>query len=161
MPNKTFLTWEDMEQSVDNINSKLTKLNFKPDVLICVGRGGMIPTRLLSDYYLSSEVIFLPYRTYEVGGYSQTKVDPYISISMIESIINFKNILLVDDISDSGNTLVRCKKMLQLRATATLKEISIITCTTISKTIWIPDAAGIILENENWIVFPWEKKEFK
>ena len=65
--------------------------------------------------------------------------------------INKRKILIVDDISDSGQTLKSYK--MQGHTTATLD----VRNTTITK----PDFYCNWLENTDWVVYPWERKDSK
>ena len=65
--------------------------------------------------------------------------------------INKKNILIVDDISDSGHTLKHYKKQGYTTATLDVRN------TTVTK----PDYYCNWLETTDWIVYPWEKKDSK
>lgn len=163
MPPKTILTWSDIDIYVENIINSIESFKFTPDILVSVGRGGMIPTRMISDYFLKAEVIYVPYKTYVVGGYTQTQHQPIISLSLLDDIIKGQNILLIDDISDSGSTLMRCQDMIhnyaKFRCCNT--HFKVYSSSLVTKKRWQPLFKGITLDNENWIVFPWEKNEFE
>lgn len=58
-----------------------------------------------------------------------------------------ENILYVDDIVDTGNTLFEAKK----------KNPNIISCSIFYKTRSIIKPDYYVLETKNWIIFPWER----
>jgi len=65
--------------------------------------------------------------------------------------IDNKSILIVDDISDSGQTLKHYKKQGYTTATIDVRN------TTITK----PDYYCNWLDTPDWIVYPWEEKDSK
>jgi len=162
MPAKTFFKWSDIDSFVENIVHELEKISFIPNIIISIGRGGMIPTRIMSDYFLDSKVVHIPYKSYEIGGYQQSGERPYIDLHGLDDLSSNQKILLVDDISDSGSTLKRCKNAVSeyIDLCGNIENIKIKTSAIVTKKKWLPDIAGVILDNERWIVFPWEKNEF-
>jgi hypoxanthine phosphoribosyltransferase len=65
--------------------------------------------------------------------------------------IDKKRILIVDDISDSGQTLKRYKKEGYTTATLDVR----------NSTVTVPDFYSNWIENADWIVYPWERKDSK
>ncbi|MCX8163633.1 MAG: phosphoribosyltransferase family protein, partial [Candidatus Micrarchaeota archaeon] len=43
------LDWKDIEVLCYKLSKKIKKENFKPDLLVGLARGGLVPTRILSD----------------------------------------------------------------------------------------------------------------
>lgn len=62
-----------------------------------------------------------------------------------------KNTLIVDDISDSGETLLKLSKKKKTKLVATLF--------TRKGTSFIPDYTAFNLKNHNWIQFSWESDQ--
>jgi xanthine phosphoribosyltransferase len=103
---KKYYTDQDVKSWVHNIMRSMTKDNWRPDYIVGLGRGGLIPAVMLSHY------TGIPMQTLDVslrdGG---TKVS---NCGMAEDAFgrdewgrngNKKNILIVDDINDKGSTL--------------------------------------------------------
>jgi hypoxanthine phosphoribosyltransferase len=121
---KVYLDWVNIEALVKCIalNIKLSKC--PPSYISGLPRGGLIPAVMLS---------------HELN-------IPFIPLSLIESLPTI-DILLVDDIADSGETLEAYRKY----NTAVLHYKM--------QSEHIPTYYGMEIPNDAWIVYPWEQKE--
>ena len=126
--NKRFIQWRDVEDAVERLAINIT--NSKVEIAAVGGlpRGGLIPAVMLSH----------------------TLNIPFVSQANIAGVMG--NILIVDDICDSGKTLKRFKFENNVY-TATLHYKS---SAEYEPNFWWRMA----YENE-WIVYPWEKKDSK
>jgi len=62
-----------------------------------------------------------------------------------------QKVLVIDDISDSGETLLTAEKFGFVTATLTVRH----------STIFFPDYYIHNIEDERWLVFPWEREDSK
>ena len=93
---KIYYTWPQIEGACLELARQLNADNWKPDYIVGIGRGGLIPANLLSQYTgikMSSLDISL-----RDGG------DTVSNCGMAEDAYDGKNILVVDDINDTGAT---------------------------------------------------------
>lgn len=94
---------QDLLSIVDTINGDL----WKPDVILGITRGGLIPAVMLSHHFNVMMIpINLSFRDFKSD---LTRVDDEINHSVNLNPSKFKNILVVDDILDSGETLKQLK----------------------------------------------------
>lgn len=122
---KRFLEWKDIEDAIEKLATNIKASDVTIEAITGLPRGGLIPAVLLSH-----------------------KLDiPYIDSSN-ELFEEYENILIVDDICDSGDTL---KQHHQFFTTATLHYKS---SAAVEPDFWWKLAG----ENE-WIVYPWEQKD--
>ena len=121
---KVYLTWDDINSLVDKLTNEVSQAPVPPLYITGLPRGGLIPAVMLSH-----------------------KLNiPYVNISLIRALPAV-DVLVVDDIADSGETLLQYKAYqtavlhykLQSEATPT-------------------DYAEEV-ENEAWIVYPWERED--
>ena len=137
------LTWKAAAEYCE----KLAKMiDFRPDFIVGISRGGLVPARILSDI-LDAKVLIIGIKFYKGVG----ETDPRPTITQDLPKLEGKKILIVDDIADSGNSLIAATEYLkgnELR-TATLhyKETSKL------KPDYFIDTAT------QWIVYPWERHE--
>jgi hypothetical protein len=124
---------------------------YKPDIIISVARGGVVPARILSDLLETKTLVFIQVEYYE--SISQKKQKPKLKQSLTIQLTD-KNALLVDDISDSGTSLQLAKKHLKQHC---VEETKIATLYTKTASITKPDYYE--KETDKWIVFPWDAKE--
>lgn len=147
------LSWEDIEKGIDIIGEKILKSGYRPDVIISVLRGGVIPGRLLADRLGIDDIGSMEIKLYIAAG--QKGERPYMR-QPVTLPIKDKKVLLVDDVSDSGLTLE-----FAIQAISLYMPMEIKTATLYMKpwTRLVPDFYAE--EVDKWVVFPWEKKEFE
>jgi xanthine phosphoribosyltransferase len=86
---------------VANICRKISKTNWRPDYVVGIGRGGAVPAVMISQYF------DVPYWGVNVNlhTHSNTEHNCWISCDAFGENARRKNILVVDDINNSGETL--------------------------------------------------------
>ena len=129
-----------------NILSKDIK-NYNPDCIVAIARGGLTLAHFLGEKLNKRDVFSINSIHYE----GKKKLDTFI-IKNIPNLSTYKKIVLVDDISDSGETLKEIIKILREKYT----HIEIKTATIFYKktSLVIPDFKLKIADK--WIVFFWE-----
>lgn len=106
---KIYYNWQDLEKSVSNIVSQIYKSNWRPDYIVGITRGGLVPATLLS-HFLKTKMYTLDVRLRDGDG-----CGPETNCWMSEDAYGYemdrsKNILIVDDINDTGATFNWIKK---------------------------------------------------
>lgn len=105
--NKYFVfTWKDLERYSNNIIKSLKEDKWKPDLIIGVARGGVIPAMLISDalkMHGLDDLFFVHAKKYHVDE------NIGLQIKQAHDMKNYdfvdKKVLLVDDVCDTGETL--------------------------------------------------------
>lgn len=126
--NKRFITWRDIDDAVERLATNITASNIE---IVAVGglpRGGLIPAVMLSHKLTI----------------------PFVSQANITSIIG--NILIVDDICDSGKTLKRFKFEDNVYTAALYYK---------STAEYEPHYWWRLASQNEWLVFPWEREDSK
>ena len=152
--NFVHLSWKDIDEMCESIVNQIQERKLKFDTIISLGRGGMIPARILSDRLNISSVYMYNIKLYK--GINVRNSKP--TVETFNHNIEKKTVLLVDDILDSGITIEKAySDMISKRPervmTATL---FCKTCSTASSSFFARPT-----KNDDWIIFPWEKEEFK
>lgn len=130
----------------------------KPECITYMERGGMVPARLMSDNLDCSNVIGIRTKKYLDVGKADSLVIDRFSRKEIENLdIKEGMVLLVDDISDSGETFIEVKKLVA----EILPNVKIVTAAPVYKegTKHVPDISPIKVAHDNWIVFEYEYNE--
>ena len=100
--NKLVINNTEFKGCVVNIARQLAKDNWRPDYIVGITRGGLMPALLLSHY------LDVPMHTLNVS-LRDSNSSPESNLWMAEDAFGYdqppKNILIVDDINDSGATL--------------------------------------------------------
>jgi xanthine phosphoribosyltransferase len=82
--------------------------SYAPDAIVAIARGGMTVGHLLA-HGLGTNNLF----TINSVHYDDTKKLDSFKISNIPNLNGFKKVLIVDDIVDSGETIVEIKRILE------------------------------------------------
>ena len=148
MTNKVYYHWQDIEDMTSDIIQQIAVDGdgFKPDYVVGLTRGGLIPATMISHYFQ------VPMHTLEIK-LRDHAVKPESNKWMAQDAVNGKKILIIDDINDSGATINHIKQHWQLNNltfavlinnTSSEAEVDY-SCVEINKR-----------EDDVWIVFPWE-----
>lgn len=159
-PRKYGLTSREVEECVVNIDAQMKAASYHPLIILGIGRGGMIPAAMLGYQYGVRTGLYPDVATVYAWSYMQDgtcKVKGGIKIDWPPAplVNNWKamgeNVLIVDDLTDTGETLGAFKDFFPRAKTAVLihKEA---TATILPYFIGRRDNKGL------WYVFPWEKR---
>ena len=107
---KIYYSWQDIENQTQEILRQLQRDAWRPDYVVGLTRGGLVPANLISQY------LEVPMETLKVS-LRDSKYGSESNLWMAEDAFGYdvydamcsgngrKNILIVDDINDSGATL--------------------------------------------------------
>ena len=163
MVKKVHYTWKDIEHMIVTINNLMFADEWRPDYIVGLTRGGLVPAVIMSNS-TGIPMHALDVRFRDTDGL----VGPESNTWMAEDAYNGKNILILDDINDSGNTLnwIRqdwmssCFPNDARWATIWGENVRVATLmdNAASEFEWVDYTALEIDKRENptWIVFPWE-----
>jgi len=112
--------------------------------IIGLSRGGLVPSVIISNMLNIRKVYSIGLMSYE----GEEKKD--LQLYQIPVLEGLQKILLIDDISDSGDSFNQIKDMLPG------KEIRTASLFVKDQTKHIPDAYGKKVARDTWVVFPWE-----
>lgn len=176
--NKQTLTYKNLQSLVSDLCRQIANSGWRPDYVVGVTRGGVIPAVMISHY------LDVPCETLKVslrdGGESES------NLWMAEHAFGYvrkeergsgdadtdpayrKNILIVDDINDTGATLEWIKKDWQSSCLPQHQAWNAIWNKNVRFSVLVDnqasnykniDYSGMTInkfENPSWIVFPWE-----
>jgi len=132
----------------DDLKVLTQKIDQEFDVLIPISRGGLSMGQMLGEFYDIREVYAI-----NTIGYDDTKKLDEVRVFNVPTLQNNQSVLILDDIVDSGDTLVEVLKVLQKNyPQTTFKTASIFYKPTaiIEPTWWVKEPKG-------WIEFFWSE----
>lgn len=156
---KEYYNWKNIEGACLDIARQLNADNYKPDYIVGLTRGGLVPAVLLSQF------LDVPMETLKIslrdGGETET------NCWMAEDAYNGVKILVVDDINDSGATLNWLRKDWESSCQTgehdwetvwhnTVKFAAITDNLASDATVDYSVKEVNKAENDVWLVYPWE-----
>ncbi len=147
-PIREVLTWEGFGLASRQLAQTIADSRFRPDIVIAIARGGLLPAGSLS-YALGTKAA----GTLNVEFYSdieETLPDPVVLAPLLDTdALLDKTLLVVDDVADSGRTLALAMDLLRPHA----REVRSAVLYTKARTIIAPDFSWG--QTDLWITFPW------
>lgn len=102
MTKKVYYTDKETDELIHNVMRQMIKDHWVPEYVVGITRGGLVPALKISHY------LELPLETLKVSLRDGAECES--NCWMAEDAYDGKNILIVDDINDSGATLEWIKK---------------------------------------------------
>ena len=141
-------SWEEIERWAKEGAWKVLEEGWEPDVVVGLARGGWVAARLYCDYLGVKDLVSLKIEHWGVTATPDGKAKlKYGSNYNLEG----KKVLIVDDISDTGESLTLAKNYVENQKPA---EIRVATLLTVRGSRFKPDYYGEEIDWA-WIVFPW------
>jgi len=144
-------TWEKIYELLLNLASRIKKAEFKPDIIVGVARGGWLPARILSDLLDNPQIADVKVEFYL--SVAEAKGEPVMT-QPVSVPVKGKKVLIVDDVADTGKSLVLVRNHLKEQGATDLK---MATMYYKPWSILTPD--WFEKKTSRWIIFPWERKE--
>lgn len=146
----TITNWEYIYGLCKDVSDDVKADDFEPDVVVALARGGWFAGRTLCDFLGLDDLTSLKIEHYV--GTAAKGDEPEIRYPMPEGSVEDKDVLIVDDIADTGQSLKHADEYVRERnpnavRTATLQLLQ--------TSEFEPDFIGERLEEWTWIVYPW------
>jgi hypoxanthine phosphoribosyltransferase len=96
------ISWSEVERLCLNLAMQIKQSGYRPDIVVTIARGGYVPSRLICDHLDIMSLTSIKIEHYLSGSTKQEQAVIRYPLSVdIENL----NVLLVDDVDDSGDTL--------------------------------------------------------
>jgi hypothetical protein len=123
---------------------------FEPDVVVALARGGWFAGRCLCDFLGLDDLTSLKMEHYV--GTAEKADEPEIRYPMPEGSVEGKDVLIIDDIADTGGSIKRADEYVRERDAG---EVRTATLQLLQTSEFEPDYVGERLEQWTWVVYPW------
>jgi len=151
----SLVSWAEVEQWVQDVVRKMEKDKFRPDMVIGMTRGGFIPSRLICDHLVIKNLYTV--KT-EHWGLTATPDGKARLAQTLQADVRGKQVLLVDDITDTGQSLTLARAHVSSLKPGGLKTATLLH---IMHSLITPDyfAKKIAKDEWKWFIFPWNVRE--
>lgn len=148
--NCTITNWEYIYGLCRAVSTEVTRSNFEPDVIVALARGGWFAGRCICDFLGLDDLTSLKMEHYV--GTAQKTGEPQIRYPMPEGTVQEKDVLIIDDIADTGGSIERAHEYVTERGA---NEVRTATLQLLQTSEFEPDFVGERLEEWAWVVYPW------
>jgi hypoxanthine phosphoribosyltransferase len=149
------VTWDEIATWTETVARKISETGFKPTVVIGLTRGGWVPARLICDHLKVKKLYAVKTEHWGVTANQDGKALLTQELSM--DIAN-DNVLVVDDITDTGESLILALGHLMKMKPKELKSSTLLH---IAHSKIQPDFFCVHVPKEEWtwFIFPWNLHE--
>ena len=157
MPDKLpceMISWGRVANLIHRLAIKIRHDDYHPDIIVAIGRGGYVPARLLADYLDRMNLTSIKVEHYIAGSHKQP-----VTTLIYPLCINVTDlrVLVVDDVSDSGDTFDVTLQHIHERSTP--KEIKTAVLHHKVESSYTPDYFGAKIIKWRWLTYPWAQVE--
>jgi xanthine phosphoribosyltransferase len=138
---QVFLSYHDIHTDCIKL-AQIIKKKFKPEKLILISRGGLIPGSIIANYLGIQDIDVIALKTY-------SKRKRASDIKIFKRIKSLKKLVVIDDLVDSGETAKIVKEMMP-----NSKFVVLYAKTSGKKQA---DLHLYDFKDSDWLVFPWEQ----
>jgi hypothetical protein len=149
------VTWSEIDLWAESVACKMEKSGYVPDVVVGLTRGGWVPARILCDQLVCKNLFSIKVEHWGITAQTDNRAK---LVQELGVDIKGKKVLLVDDITDTGESL---KLSLEHVKSKGPSDVKCATLLHITHSKVVPDFYGVEVRKENWrwFIFPWNFKE--
>jgi len=143
------ITWRGFHALCRQLAYQIREAAFQPDVIVGIARGGYMPARLLSDY-----LGIMNLTSFRIEHYRGARKQPVTRVKYpLSADLSGQRVLLVDDVSDTGDTFEVALGHLRERGEPTAVRTVVMHHKITSS--YVPDFYAKKVVKWRWIVYPW------
>lgn len=147
------VTWSRFHALARRLARQVRDSGYRPDIIVAIGRGGYMPARILSDL-----LGLMDLATFKIEHYTGPRISkaPVIRYPLTADVSG-KRVLLVDDVSDSGDTFNVAIDHVRSRGEPVELRTAVLHHKTVSR--YRPDYFATRVAKWRWIIYPWAVAE--
>ncbi|WP_256392432.1 phosphoribosyltransferase [Natronoarchaeum rubrum] len=146
----TVTDWDYIYSLCRTVSDQVKAAEFEPDVVVALARGGWFAGRCLCDFLGLDDLTSLKMEHYV--GTGEKADEPQVRYPMPEGSVEGKDVLIIDDIADTGGSIRRAHEYVTERNPG---EVRTATLQLLQTSEFEPEFVGERLEEWAWIVYPW------
>ncbi|MGB5474803.1 MAG: phosphoribosyltransferase [Gammaproteobacteria bacterium] len=147
------VSWERFHALTRQLALAIHRAPFRPELIVAIGRGGYLPARIVSDYL-------------DVYDLASIRIEHYRGVRReraarvrypLTADVAGKRVLLIDDVSDSGETFAVAIRHLQAHGEPAALRTAVLHHKSVS--VYTPDFYAALVAEWRWIIYPWAVME--
>ncbi|WP_254273643.1 phosphoribosyltransferase [Haloarcula marina] len=146
----TITNWEYIYGLCRDVADDVKAAEFEPDVVVALARGGWFGGRCLCDFLGLDDLASLKVEHYV--GTAQKGGEPEVRYPLADGAVAGKDVLVVDDIADTGQSIETAAECVRDRDPASVRTATLQLLQTSEHE---PDFVGERLDEWAWVVYPW------
>jgi len=146
----TITNWEYIYGLCRDVSDQVKAADFEPDIVVALARGGWFAGRCCCDFLGLDDLTSLKMEHYV--GTAEKDAEPTVRYPMPEGSVAGKDVLIVDDIADTGGSISRAHEYVTDRD---CHEVRTATLQLLGTSSFEPDFVGERLAEWTWVVYPW------
>lgn len=147
------VTWEEACLLSRALAKKVISSGFVPDVVVAIARGGFVPARIVCDRMLIGMLTSLKAEHWGIAAVREGRAAIRIPLSID---VSGMKILVVDDVTDTGETMEVILEYLQAQSPAEVR-VGVLHHKKTSR--FVPDFCADVQPAWRWIIYPWALHE--
>jgi len=147
------ITWNRSYALCRRLAEQIRESGFRPDIIVAIGRGGWVPGRILADFFDLMDLTSFKIEHYH-GPHKQKRAMVKYPLT---AHISSRQVLLVDDVSDSGDTFEIALEHLSTRGSPAVVRTAVIHHKVQSR--YTPDFYARKIVKWRWLIYPWALME--
>ena len=141
--------WEGFCQLARKLTRRIRTAGFAPQLIVAIGRGGLVPARVLAD-----QLNLFDLATLKIEHYHAMYKEPHARIRYpLMAEVEGRRVLLVDDVSDTGDSLQVAIEHLRERGRPAQLRSAVLHHKRVSS--FVPDYFAEEVVDWRWIIYPW------
>ena len=148
------LNWNNIQNRCRGVAHLIESSGFTPEIVVGIQRGGCVPAVFLSHLLNVQDFCTLGLRTTTSEDIQASRQTPIVTDDSSLHLVAGKHVLLVDDVTNTGATLLLAKKRILKFGCRELRTAVVAWDTT---DIQPCQADYYGTRVDVWVVFPWEK----
>jgi hypoxanthine phosphoribosyltransferase len=143
------VTWNSSYDLARILSELVRGSGYSPDLIIAIGRGGYVPSRVVADFLLMNRLTSIKIEHWGIAAEKKEKALVRYPLSVD---IRSKKILVIDDVTDTGETLRISTDYLEGFEPREIRTgvLQHKTCS-----LFKPDYYAEEISEWRWIVYPW------
>jgi hypoxanthine phosphoribosyltransferase len=141
--------WEGFYQLARTLTGRIRTSGFLPDLIVAISRGGLVPARVLAD-----RLDLFDLATLKIEHYHAMHKQPRARVRYpLTAQVEGRRVLLVDDVSDTGDSLQLATEHLLERGRPARLRSAVLHHKRVSS--FEPDYFAEAVVEWRWIIYPW------